>query len=383
MANTAERRNLSLIRESASTTRVLDLAYIQEKYAADENYQKNPLFKNVHLNSAVVMKHALRASERGIFNGMRLSATKIVFPFAKTDLSLGGEFLFVGEPDFPRKLAMKVADGVINEIQGDLEVLQLLDTLPSFDPFLMRERLRQTGREPARCYFDVTTADMSRMQKFVGGEIAALVELAFADKVAAPRELSVRLADKLMTDETAQSLEPLRATLRLSGDEYLEGVFAWKGFLYYKWAVAEWGERLPELARSILGARIVNAPREDLATLSASRQRVVKTLGTTMGRVNRALVSYDTAFKSLSEGKPTAFRDFLLTAPNMFLAIGEAVGVIKHIDSFWRFRFPAGRVPLMEGNEAFEIFQDFDLTLSGIEAAVNEGVDERPLSYRP
>ena len=372
MAKPADRRNLSLIRESASTTRILDLAFIEDRFGDTEEYAAKPLFANQHLNSCVIMKHALRASERGIFNGTRMNATKVVFPFAKGDLSLGGESLFVGEPDFARRLASKIGAGDPAKIQGDLETLKLIDSLPSFDPFLMRERLRQGGREPARCYFDISTADTSRMQQFVSSQIAALVELAFAGSGPAARELSVRLADKLMTDETAQSLDPLRATLRLSGDEYREGVFAWKGFLYYKWVVAEWGSRLPDLARNILGARIVNAPREDLATINTSRQRIVKVMGATMKRVQTALGEYDTAFKFLSEGKPTAFRDFLLSAPSMFLSIGEAVGTIKHIDSFWRFRFPAGRMPLMEGNEALDIFQDFEVTLSGVAASEDE-----------
>jgi hypothetical protein len=236
----------------------------------------------------------------------------------------------------------------------------------------MRERLRQIGREPARCYFDVSTADTLRMQKFVSSEIAALVELAFADRAPAARELSARLADKLMTDENSSSLEPLRATLKLSGEEYREGVFAWKGFLYYKWVVAEWGEGLPQLARSILGARIVNASREDTADLAASRQTIVKIMGATMRRVTDALGQYDKAFEALSAGKPTAFRDFLLNAPDMFLSIGEAVGIIKHIDSFWRFRFPSGRTPLMEAIEAIEIFDDFQSTLSGVAASTEE-----------
>src|SRR5258706_4196030 len=372
MAKPADRRNLSLIRESAATTRILDLAFLEERFGDTEDYRQKPLFTNQHLNSCVIMKHALRASERGIFNGMRMNATKIVFPFAKEDLSLGGESLFVGEPDFARKVAQKVGAGDPTKIQADIETLKLIDALPSFDPFLMRERLRQAGLEPARCYFDISTADTTRMQQFVSSQIAALVELAFADAGPAARELSTRLADKLMTDETAQSLDPLRATLRLSGDEYREGVFAWKGFLYYKWMVAEWGARLPELARSILGARVVNAPREDMATINTARQRIVKVMGVTMKRVQAALGEYDIAFTSLSEGKPTAFRDFLLSAPSMFLSIGEAVGIIKHIDSFWRFRFPAGRTPIMEGNEALDIFQDFELTLSGVAASEDE-----------
>jgi hypothetical protein len=257
-------------------------------------------------------------------------------------------------------------------LEADIEMLQVLDALPSFDPFLMRERLRRGGLTPARCYFDVTDADLARMRKFVTDEITQLVELAFAGHGAGARALAAKLSDKLMTDETAASLEPLRQTLRMTGEDYREGVFAWKGFLYYKWVVAEWGARLPELARSILGARVVNAPREDMATINAARQRIVKVMGVTMKRVQGALGEYDVAFKALSEGKPTAFRDFLLNAPSMFLSIGEAVGIIKHIDSFWRFRFPAGRVPLMEGNEAFDIFQDFELTLSGVAASEDE-----------
>ena len=101
---------------------------------------------------------------------------------------------------------------------------------------------------------------------------------------------------------------------------------------------------MPELARSILGARVVNAPRDDLATINAARQRIVKVMGVDdEARARPRSANTMSAFKCLSEGKPTAFRDFLLSAPSMFLSIGEAVGIIKHINSFWRFRFPAGR----------------------------------------
>lgn len=372
MARQADRRDLSLVRESASTTRVLDLAFIHQRFGESEEYLQRPLFKSTQLNTCIIMKHALRVNERRLFNGLRVTATKIVFPFSKSDLRLGGAGVFVGEPDFERTLKGRLEYSQPGGFDADIDLLLLLDTLPSFDPFLMRERLRQSGIEPARCYFDVSEADASRMQKFVTSQIAALVELAFAGSQQAPRELASRLAEKLMTDETAQSLEPLRATLRLSGEEYREGVFAWKGFLYYKWVVGEISPRIADLARNILAARILNASREDAAAYNASRQRIVRILGLTMGRIQAALGEYDDAFKSLSEGKPTAFRDFLLSAPKMFLVIGEAVGIVKHIDSFWRFRFPAGRTPTMDSDEAAEIFHDFELTLGGIEAAQNE-----------
>jgi hypothetical protein len=54
-----------------------------------------------------------------------------------------------------------------------------------------------------------------------------------------------------------------------------------------------------------------------------------------------------------------AFRDFLLKSPDMFLSLGERTGMVSHIASFWRYRFPKGRGLTIELDELFEILQDF------------------------
>ena len=36
------------------------------------------------------------------------------------------------------------------------------------------------------------------------------------------------------------------------------------------------------------------------------------------------------------------FREFLLGAPALFLEIGEKMGAMSHVTSFWQYRFPAG-----------------------------------------
>ena len=45
----------------------------------------------------------------------------------------------------------------------------------------------------------------------------------------------------------------------------------------------------------------------------------------------------------MAHQSPKTFRDFLLRAPYMFLELGEKMGAISHIVSFWRYRFPPGR----------------------------------------
>lgn len=369
MARTSDRRDLSMIRESGSTTRVLNLAFIAERHGDTPEHADKPLFRNKRLNRAVIIKHTVRAHERALFAKPVSRATKVVLPFAAGDLRLGGASFFVGQSDLERLMRETLGGYADNNIlAADMYLLGVLDALPSFDPFLMREKLRREGLSPARCYFDVTDADLSRMRRFVTAEIAQLVELAFASEGAAARELAAKLADKLMTDETAQSLEPLRKTLNMSGEEYREGVFAWKGFLYYKWLVGEFAPRLATLAREILSARLQRCTSEERAQLSTSRQNIVDHLGRTSRNVQEALDHYNAAYIDLANGRANAFRDFLLRAPAMFLVIGEAVGVVKHVESFWRFRFPTGTIQLLEADEAFEVFLEFEATLGGVAA---------------
>lgn len=368
MRNTDGKRDLSLIRASGSTARVLNLALVYERFGQLEEFDSKPLFRNKRLNRSLIVKHAVRPHERELFNRPTMQATKVILPYAASELTLGGVSFMVGEQRF-EKIVRDTVGGYTNDadLQADLELLRVMATLPSFDPFLMRERLRTLGVEPARCYFDIAEADISRMRAFVGREIAQLINLAFATGGRDAGDLSKRLAEKLMTDETAKSLDPLRQTLRLSGEEYIEGVFAWKGFLYYKWLMDEIRPSLEEFKPRFAGLKILRTDSEERRELAEMRKAILVKVQHAIARVDETLMEYGVAFASLTDGQPAAFRTFLLKAPSMFIPIGEAVGVVRHIDSFWRFRFPDAASPVMEADEAIEVLHDFETTLAGVE----------------
>lgn len=362
------RRDLSLIRASGSTARVLNLALAYERFGETEDYKNKPLFRNPRLNRALILKHVVRPHERELFTRPTTTATKVILPYAAQELELGGISFMVNEIRFERLL--KDAVGGYNndtDMLADAELLRVLAALPSFDPFLLRERLRHMGIDPARAYFDIAEADIARMRAFVGKEIAQLVSLAFATGGVDAGGMSQRLADKLMTDETAKTLDPLRQTLRLSGEEYIEGVFAWKGFLYYKWLMDEIRPGLTEFKPRFAGLRISQATSDERQQLAETRRDILTKMGLALARVDETLLEYGVAFAALAEGQPSAFRTFLLKAPSLFIPIGEAVGVIRHIDSFWRFRFPEAATPMMEADEAIEVLHDFETTVEGVE----------------
>jgi len=375
------RRDLSLIRASGSTARVLNLALTYERHGETEEYLAKPMFRNPRLNRALVLKHVVRANERDLFSRPLTTATKVILPYAAKELELGGISFMVGELKF-EKLLRDAAGNYDSEedFQADAELLRMLASLPSFDPFLMRERMRTMGLSPARCYFDIAEADLTRMRAFVGKEIAQLINLAFATGGRDAGDLSKRLAEKLMTDETAQSLDPLRMTLRLSGEEYIEGVFAWKGFLYYKWLMDEIRPKLVDFKPRFAGLRIVGADSEERRSLAETRRDILGKMDLAVGRVDETLLEYGSAFAALTDGQPAAFRSFLLKAPSLFIPMGEAVGVVRHIDSFWRFRFPSEGAPVMEADEAIEILHDFESTIAGVDFVKQNGAQAQKLA---
>jgi len=365
-ANPEGIRDLSLIRASGSTARVLNLALTFERFGDSDEFRQSPLFQCEPLNRALIVKHALRPHERALF---------------EHPTGLGGTSVLLGETQFEKIFRSIVGDGVDpNALDVDMELLHLLNEVPSFDPFLLREQLNRLDRTPARCFFEVSDADVAAMMRFVAKEIEPLTALAFGASGRKVEKLSVRLAEKLMLDEGAALLEPLRTALNMTLVQYREGVFAWKGFLYYKWALAELRGGNESFAKSLAACRIVGGATGVRMEVEKLRRSVLSRTSLVLKRTAKAMDDYEAAFNALSRGQPASFRDFLLAAPSRFLSLGEAIGAVKHMYSLWGFRFPAGTAPSMEADEALGMLHDFDRTLASAQLVQDENAVELALS---
>jgi hypothetical protein len=291
-----------------------------------------------------------------------------VFPYSATELGIGGTSVMIGEKRF-ETLFRKAIGGSVSEADyhDDFELLSLMHEMPSFDPFLLREQLRRIGRTPAKCFFDISDADIASMLAFVSNEIEPLTSMAFGAAGRRAAKLSMRLSEKLMTDENAQLLEPLRGTLRLTQDEYAEGVFAWKGFLYYKWLLHEFAARHDAFKQRFSGCGIVGNDRAARMEIDKLRHEILRHMEMVLKRAGALMFEYSRAFASLTKGQAGAFREFLLEAPGKFIPLGEATGAVKHIHSLWGFRFPDKAMPKLEAPEAQDILQEFDRMLRGLE----------------
>ena len=357
-------RSLRALERTASTSRVLNLAALSVKHADNPQHIAQPFFVAPALNTAVVLKHRLRANEAELIQGEHRIATKLIVPFERSDLGLGGRSLFVGERGWKESLA--ALSGYSPDLERDAAVLEALNELPSLDPFLLREHLQRRGFEISETNFEISRSVLDRMQQFVGSEIARLIDLAYASK-GGNQSNSVRLAEALLSNRNEERLEPLRLTLRLEGEDYREGMFSWKGFLYYKWVLNSLWPKLKTVMSELPRVKIIG-PRdsEGEALIRMQRARLQTSIERQVRAVSDFLKTYDQVFEELTtEGNTSAFRTFLLKSPQLLVQLGEGTGAISHIASFWRFRFPESAPLKANVVEMLDILTDFEAGLSG------------------
>jgi hypothetical protein len=357
-------RNLSYLERSASTARVLNLHATERRSRHDPDHGARPLFQHSLLNKGIYLKHRVRPNEQELFEDGRSVAIKILLPIDPKDLRLGGRYVFLGERSFDR-----VVEGVFGASLGadkrDRKLLELLDSIPSLDPFLLREHLRRHGIEASPCYFDLSEADTKAIFRFVEEQLQPLIGLSLKGDIGFNGE-GERLVKKMLAGDTGAELEPLRLVLRLQHNQFAEGVFCWKGFLYYKWALREVLEKIPLILKQIATVHPQGPQTPAVRTyIEQARETVRGGVLDACEAVRRILNVYDEAFRGLIErGEPQAFRDFLLAAPERFIELGDRLGAINHLVSFWSFRFPHGARPAISGEELSDLFLDFEQGLS-------------------
>jgi hypothetical protein len=212
------------------------------------------------------------------------------------------------------------------------------------------------------------------MQAFVRQEISRLIELAFRGSRSSADD-TARLVKILLSSDVDERMEPLRQTLGLHGEAYREGIFSWKGFLYYKWVLSDLWPRLLTVMNELRTIRLTGRHDVELMRyIERSRSRLAGAIHTRRRELAAALQFYDAAFSELTENEdPAAFRDFLVKAPAMFTTLGERIGGISHIASFWRYCVPAPGVGPIAAEDLYDILMDFEASL-GVEETYEEGL---------
>lgn len=359
-------RRLTHIQKTASTTRILNLAKISQRRPCVRTSGATPLFRNKILETSIIIKHRVRPHESELFEGPKSNATKILIPFDTADFKYGAQCIFVGQKNFDAISETMFGDE-LKFGRRDRKTLELIDELPSLDPFLLREHLRRNDIEPSRDYFSISDADISRMFAYVSQELTGLVRMTGGG--AGPDAACVssdRLAEKLLSSTPDKDFEPLKRVLRLGDKEYLDGIFCWRGFLYYKWVLYD---AYPKLSAALKEIRAI-APQgardaDSDIYIAEAKVRIERAVQVSLGKIRNIIQRYDRAYEALvHQAQAADFRQFLVSSPTFFMSLGEELGAIQHIISYWAYWFGARGATAVARSELVDIFIDFEDGLS-------------------
>lgn len=360
---------LTLLKRGGSTSRVLDLLSVWEKHGDTAAVAQAPFFQIRRLNHSFVVKHTLRAWEREQLGGKRISATKLIIPISEDDLEMGGHSIFVEDPTLASKLSAHLGVAPNSpKFVADLERLRGLAALPSFDPYLLYEHFRRLGVEIADVYFNISDHELGAISDYVAGQIELLVQRASKVGQKASLDKSRRLATALFEDQDSEQLMVIRQALGMTDAEYREGVFGWKGTLYYSWRAGRCYDDILACMKALKSM--------DLGAMSsADRAAVRKLIGSIAQQANKRwmrlqdqLSGYRAEFTRFVErGDPGALKAFLMRAPSLFVDMGEDISCLQHVSSYWAFWTEGRDMSRLTGEEAFDLLPDFEAALTATE----------------
>ena len=288
------------------------------------------------LNRAIVMKYTPRPGRVARSTPSDGSSRpRSCCPSSRNDLSLGSFSSLVGQKDFSRTISRHL-NGAERLSERDERVLGLIDELPTLDPFLLYALLKSHGLDISPVYFQLSEADRQAIQQQMAQAFAPLVQLCLPDGQV-DTDGAKTFVDKILNFEESEEIDSLRAAFRLSPELFAVAMFAWRGIIYYKWRSGGLHTPLGAAAAKIRALKLPEAGAGVIPDHGGeqSRTKILRMAATAAARVQEINTRYDVAFADFVNARQAdQFRQFLISAPSLFLICGQSLAIIEQVINF-------------------------------------------------
>ena len=346
-------RRLERLRNTRNSSRVLNLIALEKDFAAAEAAptgrqrskvpasEGEPFFINSAFSKAIFVKHNLRPEEYDLFDERSAVETKLIVPFETTRLELGGRSFFLGERsanDTLRTIFRIDPDSRDPRTARDMKVLQVLNKVPSFDAFILREALRCAGLNVDHRYFSASFAETKDATEAIYADMGALIQTALGQ--AASEEQLERFVEQVWNvEDGGQNL--FFEALKIPRSEWREVVFAWKALLYYRQKIHKEADRLPQLARAIKAVRLTNNVNMcSVSELQDLKHQFIRNLN---GLQNRAHDDYErlsqALVSALANFEVSKFRQWLRALSSNIVKLGTDVTTFDQAATYYLYEF--------------------------------------------
>lgn len=328
---------------NAGSTRVFNLDRLHRGVLKADVDPEEYLFRHAELHRVIFIKQALWDSGYQTDRRDRIG-TKLYFAFNEENAFEGGKSIFVGDPGFDSAIAFQTGferGQEPGDYIHDRHIISILDSLPSLDPFLMKDRLLAEGMDPDERYFRITAEEFLVVREHVMKKFRPIIEFAFAglDKTSADAHLR-SLVQKLWDAKDMEALKPIVKAMELDAHTAPAAFQSWKGVIYYDYRM----DRLAQGIKSFAGWLGQDAvpldvvPSASRKILDEIRDAIRALLRRRWGGVRERLEDYNSAYTKLfvDQQSPGPFIAFLSDAPDVFAELGDGLSRLDHSVEVWR-----------------------------------------------
>jgi hypothetical protein len=290
-------------------------------------------FRNKALNTIVLIKDAVPEGDRKA--GAPMVGTKLYFPFNETNIYEGGRTIFLHDKHIRPSIASHYGEDALTKeaLEEDMHILNILDGLPSLDPFLMKDVFLRHKIPMNQDYFEVSQEAWEEIETFMLQQFESLVKAAFPETESSEDKARL-LIDKMWEARDLVALQPLIDAFRLPQEGALDIFSSWKGIVYYSFQYQREQVNILDLFKWLKENEgpfpSVPAPegKEIMAAIAFIKERLRSEWQTIEKHVTNYRDSYDKMFKH--KVSSSEFMTFLKNSNNIYWLLGNCLGKVNH-----------------------------------------------------
>jgi hypothetical protein len=272
-------------------------------------------------------------------------ATVVYVPYDADDIAGGGASFELGGRGRIQALfdatgfdARSDSDGV----RRDLRLLDLIEDLPSLDPFLLKDRVALEGMAVPEAYFTISHEEFEEIKRYILTKFRPITERVVDPASPNAAEVSEHFILKLWEADDLDYLRPITEAFRVDPARAGEIYYAWKGVTYYEYQYKRGQKTLLGFADWLHGKAVPStyvkpAVRQELAD---SARDVATAFARHLRNSSEILRVYNQGYEDLfvRGGDARPFIEFLRDSSTLFWDIAASISALNHGVAVWRQR---------------------------------------------
>lgn len=294
------------------------------------------LFSSEFLNNVIMFKYPaasmpMAAGGNGKETGAAVPRepvqTGIFMPYDRTRPEEGGTAIYVRQRNFDDLLRLHV--GLTDDrsrLTRDLSIIQVIEKVPTLDPFLMRLVFRESRIEVDHAVFAMPSGEEEAIRATIASRIAPILARALGEDT---RRASAALAQlvEVLSDPDGVKAVPLVRAFGIPAESAGSVLTGWKGLTYYQ---RSFEQAAPLLSRAVGWLKSPKAVPRDVRRRSfEADQFAMAASGLAIGlasmihRTTDVFAKYEYAFAAmLNESDASPFIEFLNGVERSFWVLG-------------------------------------------------------------